>query len=385
MQKVTDDIIEITVNDRDIDLFEGMYDVPNGITYNSYVILDEKTAVTDTVDARFCAQWLDEVEKALGGRTPDYLIVNHMEPDHSANIVAFTDKYPTAKVVGNSKTFAMISSFFGRDYADRRVVVENGGTLALGKHTLTFVFAPMVHWPEVMVCYDACDKVLFSADAFGKFGAEGCAEPWENEARRYYYGIVGKFGVPVQTLLKKLGDIDVKTVCPLHGPVLSDNLGHYIGLYDKWSKYLPETDGVMIAYTSIYGNTAKAVGELETELKKRGVKDVGVFDLARRDWAHCVAEAFRYPKLVLATTTYNGDVFPAMREFLDRLIERNYQNRRVGIIENGSWAPTAAKCIAAKLGTCKSVEIVEPQVKIMSALSDESRNALYALADKMSC
>ncbi|MDE7463975.1 MAG: MBL fold metallo-hydrolase, partial [Clostridiales bacterium] len=331
MQKVTNDIIHIGINDRETDLFEGMYDIPNGVSYNSYVILDEKVAVLDTVDAHFCSAWLSAVEEALGGRTPDYLIVSHMEPDHSANIVEFADKYKSAQIVGNAKTFAMISAFFGKDFAERRVVVADGETLKLGKHSLKFVFAPMVHWPEVMVSYDEHDKILFSADAFGKFGALDAAEPWDDEARRYYIGIVGKYGIQVQTLLKKASGLNIEKICPLHGPILSSDLGHYIGLYDKWSKYEPELDGVMIAYTSIYGNTAKAVGELECELKKRGVKNVETFDLARRDSADCVAKAFAYPKLVLATTTYNNDYFPAMRAFIEGRVERNYQNRVVGI------------------------------------------------------
>lgn len=384
MQKVTDDIIQIGIDDREIDLFEGMYDVPNGVSYNSYVILDEKVAVLDTVDARFGTAWLNELELALGGRTPDYLIVSHMEPDHSANIVAFADKYKTAKIVGNAKTFAMIAVFFGKYFSDRRVVVSDGETLRLGKHALTFTYAPMVHWPEVMVSYDKTDKVLFSADAFGKFGASGTGEPWDADARRYYIGIVGKYGAQVQTLLKKLGGLDVGIICPLHGPVLTSDLSHYIGLYDKWSSYTPETDGVMIAYTSIYGNTAKAVGELERELKKCGVKNVATFDVARRDRAECVAQAFAYPKLILATTTYNAGIFPAMREFIDCLTERNYQNRTVGIVENGSWAPTAAKTIRTMLEKCKNVTITENTVTIRSALDAESRAALCALAAEIS-
>lgn len=382
MDKVTNDIIHIGINDRKVDLFEGMYRVPNGIAYNSYVILDDKIAVTDTVDAHFGDEWLKELEAALGGRTPEYLIVSHMEPDHSANIARFAKKYKTAKIVGNAKTFAMIKAFFGSDYADRRVVVADGETLSLGKHTLKFTFAPMVHWPEVMVCYDTLDKVLFSADAFGKFGALDCDEPWESEARRYYFGIVGKYGVPVQTLLKKLGGLDVSVICPLHGPVLKENLGHYIGLYDKWSKYQPETDGVMIAYTSVYGGTEKAVFELESLLKARGV-DVAVYDLARRDFAECIAAAFERTKLVLATTTYNADIFPAMREFIENIKERNYQNRTVGIIENGSWAATAARVMKERLEKCKDVRFTETTVSIRSVPDPISQAALTALADEL--
>ncbi len=382
MKKVTEDIVHIAINDRAIDLFEGMYKVPNGVAYNSYVILDKKTAVLDTVDGAFCAEWLDGVKEALGGREPDYLIVSHMEPDHSANIAAFAEKYPNAKLVGNAKTFAMIKAFFGTEYEDRRVVVADGETLSLGKHTLKFIFAPMVHWPEVAVCYDACDKVLFSADAFGKFGALDHDEPWDDEARRYYIGIVGKYGVPVQTLLKKLPGIQVEKILPLHGPVLERDLGHYIGLYDKWSKYEPEIDGVMIAYTSIYGNTKKAASELAEMLKARGVT-VAVYDLARSDLSHCVAEAFRYGKLVLATTTYNMEIFPAMREFISWLTERNYQKRTVGLIENGSWAPAAAKGMRAMLEKSKDVKIVEPSVTVRSALNAESRAALAALCDSI--
>ncbi len=383
MQRISDDIVHIGINDREIDLFEGMYDVPNGVAYNSYIIFDDKIAVLDTVDKHFCAPWLNEVETELGSREPDYLVVSHMEPDHSANIVAFADRYKSAKIVGNAKTFAMMNAFFGRDFSERRIVVADGDTLELGKHSLKFVFAPMVHWPEVMVAYEPNEKILFSADAFGKFGALDSGEPWDDEARRYYIGIVGKYGVQVQALLKKLGGIDVAKICPLHGPVLDSNLGHYIGLYDKWSKYEPEFDGIMIAYTSVYGNTAKAVGELERELKNRGVENVETFDLARRDLADCIAKAFAYPKLVLATTTYNNEYFPAMRAFVDGIVERNYQNRFVGLIENGSWAPVAAKCMRARLETCKNVTFADTVVTVRSALNDDSRAALSKLADEL--
>ncbi|MCH5163279.1 MAG: FprA family A-type flavoprotein [Clostridiales bacterium] len=383
LQKVSSDIVHIGINDREIDLFEGMYEVPNGVAYNSYVILDEKVAVLDTVDSHFGSAWLADVEEALGGRTPDYLVVSHMEPDHSANIAVFAEKYKTAKIVGNVKTFAMIKAFFGTDFSDRQVVVAEGDELKLGRHTIKFVFAPMVHWPEVMVGYDAADKILFSADAFGKFGALDSAEPWDDEARRYYIGIVGKYGVQVQALLKKLGGIDVQTICPLHGPILSSDLGHYIGLYDKWSKYEPEFDGVMIAYTSVYGHTAKAVGELENELKKRGVKKVETFDLARRDLADCIAKAFAYPKIVFATTTYNNEYFPSMRAFVEGLVERFFQNKFVGIVENGSWSPAAAKHIRAQLETCKNITFADTTVTIRSALNADSREVLKKLADEM--
>lgn len=380
--KITPDVTRISMTDRDIDLFEGLYDVPNGITYNSHVIFDAKTAVLDTVDARYVDAWMDELEKVLNGRTPDYLIISHMEPDHSSGIAAFAKKYAGATIVGNAKTFAMTAAFFGDGFESRRKVVADGEALDLGKHKLKFVFAPMVHWPEVMLCYDSADKILFSADAFGKFGAEGAQEPWEPEARRYYFGIVGKYGVPVSNLLKKLGGEQVDKICPLHGPVLDKDLDRYIGLYDKWSKYLPETNGVMIAYTSVYGNTAKAAGELEKELESRGA-EVATYDLARRDWSDCVAAAFMHGKLVLATTTYNGEIFPAMREFINNLIERNYQNRTVGIIENGSWAPTAAKCIKAMLEKCKDISYTPTTVTVKSALDADSRAAVAALADEL--
>ncbi len=382
MQRISDSIIHIGINDRETDLFEGMYDIPNGVVYNSYIILDDKVAVLDTVDKHFCSAWLNAVETELGEREPDYLVVSHMEPDHSANIVAFADRYKSAKIVGNAKTFAMMSAFYGRDFGERRVVVADGDTLELGKHSLKFVFAPMVHWPEVMVAYEPSEKILFSADAFGKFGALDCGEPWDDEARRYYIGIVGKYGPQVQALLKKAAALDIQKICPLHGPVLTTDLEHYIGLYDKWSKYEPENDSVMIAYTSVYGNTAKAVGEFERELNLRG-QNFEAFDLARRDPADCIAKAFAFKKLVLATTTYNNDMFPAMRAFLDGLVERNFQNRFVGIIENGSWAPTAAKRIVERLQPCKNIAFADTVVTVRSALNADSRASLCALADEI--
>ena len=380
---ITNDIKYIGVNDHEVDLFEGQYVVPNGISYNSYVILDEKIAVMDTVDQNFGEQWLANLEATLEGRKPDYLVVHHMEPDHSANIDNFLKVYPDAVVVSSAKAFAMMKNFFGTDYADRRVVVGEGDTLALGVHTLTFVTAPMVHWPEVIVSYDSHDKVLFSADGFGKFGALDVEEDWACEARRYYIGIVGKYGPQTQALLKKAAGLDIAVICPLHGPVLKENLGYYVNLYDIWSSYKVESEGVVIAYTSIYGNTKKAVELLAQKLTEKGCPKVVVNDLARCDMAEAVEDAFRYGKLVLATTTYNGDVFPHMKEFIHHLTERNYQNRTVGLMENGSWAPVAAKVMVKMLEGSKNLTFTDTTVKILSALSDDSRAQIDALAAEL--
>lgn len=381
--EVTKDIIYIGVNDHKVDLFEGQYVVPNGMAYNSYVILDEKTAVMDTVDAHFGEEWLANLEQALGGRKPDYLVVQHMEPDHSANIAKFAEKYPEAQIVGNAKTFTMVKNFFGTDYADRRVVVKDGESLSLGAHELTFVFAPMVHWPEVMVTYDAKDKVLFSADGFGKFGALDVEEDWACEARRYYFGIVGKYGMQVQNLLKKAAALDIQIICPLHGPVLTENLGYYIGLYDTWSGYKPESEGVFVAYASVYGNTKAAAELLADKLREKGCPKVTVADLAREDMAECVEDAFRYDTLVLASCTYNGGVFPPMREFILDLTERGYRNRRVALIENGSWAATAAKVMEKMLEGSKDITFAENRVSIKSALDETSTAQVEALADEL--
>ena len=381
--EVTKDIIYIGVNDHKVDLFEGQYVVPNGMAYNSYVILDEKTAVMDTVDAHFGEEWLANLEQALGGRKPDYLVVQHMEPDHSANIAKFAEKYPEAQIVGNAKTFTMVKNFFGTDYADRRVVVKDGESLSLGAHELTFVFAPMVHWPEVMVTYDAKDKVLFSADGFGKFGALDVEEDWACEARRYYFGIVGKYGMQVQNLLKKAAALDIQIICPLHGPVLTENLGYYIGLYDTWSAYKPESEGVFVAYASVYGNTKAAAELLAEKLREKGCSKVTVADLAREDMAECVEDAFRYDTLVLASCTYNGGVFPPMREFILDLTERGYRNRRVALIENGSWAATAAKVMEKMLEGSKDITFAENRVSIKSALDAASTAQVEALADEL--
>ena len=380
---ITKDIRYIGVNDHTIDLFEGQYVVPNGMSYNSYAIMDEKVAIMDTVDQNFTQEWLDNIEKTLEGRKPDFLIVHHMEPDHSANIHAFLTAYPEATVVSSAKAFTMMKQFFGTDYAERRIVVGEGSTLCLGKHTLTFVTAPMVHWPEVIVSYDSCDKVLFSADGFGKFGALDAEEDWACEARRYYIGIVGKYGAQTQALLKKAAGLDIAVICPLHGPVLTENLSYYINLYDIWSSYKVESEGVVIAYTSIYGHTRKAVELLAEKLAEKGCPKVTVADLARDDMAEAVEDAFRYGKLVLATTTYNGDIFPFMKEYIHHLTERNYQNRTVAFIENGSWAPVAAKVMARMLEGCKNLTIAENSVKIFSALSDESRAQIEALAEEL--
>ena len=378
---ITEDIRYIGVNDRDRDLFEGQYTVPNGMAYNSYVILDEQTAVMDTVDARFGGEWLDKLAAALGGRSADYLVVHHMEPDHSANIALFAQKYPQAKIVSSKQAFVMMKQFFGTDFADRQVVVGEGSTLSLGKHTLSFVAAPMVHWPEVVMSYDIADKTLFSADGFGKFGALDADEDWACEARRYYFGIVGKYGAQVQAVLKKAAALDIERICPLHGPVLSENLGYYIGLYDTWSAYRPESEGVVIAYTSVYGNTKKAAELLAKTLEEKGCKAV-LTDLARSDMAEAVEDAFRYDRLVLATTTYNTDIFPFMREFVEHLAERGYQARKVGIIENGTWAPMAAKVIKAMLEKSRDITYAQT-VTIRSALDENSTAQLMALAEEM--
>lgn len=381
--RITDDILYVGVNDHDVDLFEGMYDVPNGMAYNSYVISDEKIAVMDTVDAHFGKKWLENLSAALNGKTPDYLIVQHMEPDHSANIAVFLQAYPNATVVGNAKTFVMLGNYFRDMQVNNRLVVENGQTLCLGKHNLTFVFAPMVHWPEVMVTYDSTDKVLFSADGFGKFGALDVNEDWACEARRYYFGIVGKYGAQVQALLKKAATLDIKTICPLHGPILTENLSYYLNLYNIWSSYGVESDGVCIAYTSVYGHTRKAVELLAEELNACGCKKVAVTDLARDDIAEAVEDAFRYGKLVLATTTYNADVFPFMSTFLHKLTSRNYQNRQIAIMENGSWAPMAAKVIKTAFANSKNIEFVEPTVTILSSLTEENKSAIKLLAEEL--
>ena len=381
--EISKDILYVGVNDHKVDLFEGQYVVPNGMAYNSYVILDDKIAVMDTVDANFTEEWLNNLKGALNGRTPDFLVVQHMEPDHSANIMNFVSVYPQAKIVSSSRAFVMMKNFFGTDFIDKQVVVGEGDTLSLGKHELTFVTAPMVHWPEVIMTYEKTEKVLFSADAFGKFGALDTKEDWACEARRYYIGIVGKYGVQVQSVLKKAQALDIKTICPLHGPILQENLGYYLNLYNIWSSYTPEEEGVLIAYTSVYGNTKKAVLELEKALTKGGCKKVVVTDLARSDMAEAVEDAFRYSKLVLATTTYNGDIFPFMREFINHLTERNYSNRTVGFIENGSWAPIATKVMAGMLEKSKNLKFTENNVKITSALNEESKAQLIALAKEL--
>ena len=380
---ITHDIKYIGVNDHQVDLFEGQYVVPNGMSYNSYAILDEKVAIMDTVDANFTHEWLDNIQNTLGGRQPDYLIVQHMEPDHSANIANFMKVYPKATLVSSVKAFAMMQNFFGTDFADRRIVVGEGDTLSLGRHTLTFVTAPMVHWPEVIVTYDSADKVLFSADGFGKFGALDVDEDWACEARRYYIGIVGKYGAQVQALLKKAATLDIQTICPLHGPVLSENLGYYLNLYDIWSSYRVESEGIVIAFTSVYGNTRKAVELLADKLKANGCPKVVVHDLARCDMAEAVEDAFRYGKLVLATTTYNADVFPFMKEFIHHLTERNFRNRTVALMENGSWAPQAAKVMRGMLEGCKNITFTDATVHINSALNDHSKQQIDDLAQEL--
>lgn len=381
--EITNDIKYVGVNDHEVDLFEGQYVVPNGMAYNSYVVLDEKVSVFDTVDARFTHQWLDNIQAILGDRQPDYLIIQHMEPDHSANIAAFMQTYKNTVIVSSEKSFAMMAQFFGTGFEDRRMVVAEGDSLTTGKHTFAFVAAPMVHWPEVIVTYDTCDKVLFSADGFGKFGALDVEEEWDCEARRYYIGIVGKYGAQVQNLLKKAAGLDIQVICPTHGPVLKENLGHYLRLYNLWSSYTPEDEGIVIAYTSVYGNTRRAVEQFAEKLRQRGCPKVALHDLARCDIAEAVEDAFRYNKLVLATTTYNAEIFPFMRTFINHLTERNFQNRTVGIIENGSWAPMAARVMKNLLASSKKLTIAEPTVTIRSALNQESTEKLDALADAL--
>lgn len=384
MNNITNDIFYIGVNDHDLDLFEGQYIVPNGMAYNSYVIIDEKVAVLDTVDKNFTDQWLGNLKEALGGRTPDYLIVQHMEPDHSANIMSFIKEYPDTVIVGNAKTFTMMENFFeGLDLGDKKLIVKDGEKLSLGSHELTFVFAPMVHWPEVMMTYDSTDKVFFSADAFGKFGALDTDEDWACEARRYYFGIVGKYGAQVQALLKKAGALDIQTICPLHGPVLKDDLGYYLGLYNTWSSYGVESEGVFIAYTSVYGNTKQAAELLAEKLTEKGCPKVAVADLAREDMAESVEDAFRYGKLVLATTTYNADIFPFMKHFILDLTERNYQNKTIGLIENGSWAPMAAKVMKGMFEKSKNINWTETTVSIKSAVKSENIAQIEALAEEL--
>ena len=381
--KITEDILYVGVNDRNIDLFEGQYIVPEGMAYNSYIISDGKVAVMDSVDSNFVDEWLGNIDNALEGREPDYIVVQHMEPDHSAGIKAFMEKYKNAKVVSSAKAFPMMKNFFGTDFEDRRIVVGENDTLELGSHTLNFITAPMVHWPEVIVTYDSKDKVLFSADGFGKFGALDADEDWACEARRYYIGIVGKYGAQVQALLKKASALDIRIICPLHGPVLSENLGYYIDLYNTWSGYKTESEGVVVAYTSVYGNTKKAAAYLEEKLLENGCPKVVSFDLARNDMAECVEDAFRYGKIVFATTTYNGDVFPFMRNFIETLTEHNFQNKTVAFIENGSWAPTAARVMKGMLEKSKNLTYCENDVKIISAMNEESRAQIDALASEL--
>ncbi len=380
--QITNDILYIGVNDHKVDLFEGQYRVPNGMSYNSYLIMDEKIAVMDTVDQHFTHEWLDNLEKALNGRKPDYLVIQHMEPDHSANIATFMNLYPQVQIVSSAKAFAMMQNFFCTDFAERQVVVGEGSTLSLGKHTLAFVTAPMVHWPEVIVTYDVAEKVLFSADGFGKFGALDRTEPWADEARRYFIGIVGKYGNQVQALLKKAATLDIRMICPLHGPVLTENLGYYLGLYNTWSSYGVEEEGILVAYTSVYGHTAKAVELLAEKLRAKGCPKVVVTDLARSDMSQAVADAFRYGKVILATTTYNADIYPFMKEFINHLTERNFQNRTIGFIENGSWAPLAARTMKAMLGCCKNLVFSDATVTIKSALNEVSAAQLEALAEE---
>ena len=381
--KITDTIKYVGVNDHKVDLFEGQYPVANGMAYNSYVILDEKIAVMDTVDANFTHEWLDNLEQVLDGRKPDYLIVQHMEPDHAANVANFLKVYPDTTVVANVKTFQMIYNFFGLTLEGQKLEVTNGGTLSLGNHQLTFVFAPMVHWPEVMVTYDSTDKVLFSADGFGKFGALDVEEDWDDEARRYFIGIVGKYGTQVQSLLKVAATLDIQIICPLHGPVLSEDLGHYIGLYDTWSSYTPEEEGIVIAYTSVYGHTKKAVDLLADKLRSKGCPKVVVYDLARDDMSLALSDAFRYSKLILATTTYNASIYPFMNDYISRLVEHNFQNRTVGLIENGSWAPLAAKVMREMMAKCKKINWLDTTVKILSAINQENQDQLESMADEL--
>ena len=381
--KIGKDVFYVGVNDKRGELFEGQYTVPNGMAYNSYVIMDEKIAVLDTVDEAFLDEWLSNMEGVLKGRTPDYLIVQHMEPDHSANILAFAKKYPQANIVASNKSFIMMKNFFGTEFLGRQVVVSDGSELSLGKHELVFFTAPMVHWPEVIVTYDKTDNILFSAEAFGKFGANDCEEDWACEARRYYFGIVGKYGMQVQALLKKLSGVEIKTICPLHGPVLEENLEEYLRLYDIWSSYGVESEGVVIAYTSVYGNTKKAVERIAEVLQKKGCKKVVVNDLARCDMAEALEDAFRNGMVVLATTTYNGEIFPFMREFIAQLVEHNFQNRTVGFMENGSWSPMAAKVMKTSLERCKNLTFANTTVRILSALSDENCEQIEELADEL--
>ena len=381
--RITDTIKYVGVNDHKVDLFEGQYPVANGMAYNSYVILDEKIAVMDTVDANFTHEWLDNLEQVLDGRKPDYLIVQHMEPDHAANVANFLKVYPDTTVVANVKTFQMIYNFFGLTLEGQKLEVTNGGTLSLGNHQLTFVFAPMVHWPEVMVTYDSTDKVLFSADGFGKFGALDVEEDWDDEARRYFIGIVGKYGAQVQSLLKAAATLDIRIICPLHGPVLSEDLGHYIGLYDTWSSYTPEEEGIVIAYTSVYGHTKKAVDLLADKLRSKGCPKVVVYDLARDDMSLALSDAFRYSKLILATTAYNASIYPFMHDYISRLVEHNFQNRTVGLIENGSWAPLAAKVMREMMAKCKKINWLDTTVKILSAINQDNQDQLEAMADEL--
>ena len=385
IMNITKDVYYIGVNDHEIDLFEGQYVVENGMAYNSYAIVDNKIAIFDTVDARFTHEWLDNIANTLGNRQPDYLIVQHMEPDHSANVDNFMKNYPKAQIVATAKAFTMMKQFFGNDYEDRRIIVGEGDTLSLGTHNLTFVTAPMVHWPEVMVTYDSTDKILFSADGFGKFGALDADEDWTCEARRYYFGIVGKYGAQVQNLLKKAAGLDIEIICPLHGPVLTENLGYYLNLYQTWSSYGIESEGIVIAYTSVYGNTRRAVDLLAEKLRQKGCPKVVLNDLARCDIHEAVEDAFRYGKLVLATTTYNADVFPFMRQFIDMLVERGYRNRTIALMENGSWAPLAAKVMRGMLEPCKNITYTDTTVRILSALNEESKNQIEALSDELCC
>ncbi len=382
--EITSSIKYVGVNDYKIDLFEGQYPVPNGISYNSYVILDEKIAIMDTVDIKFTSEWLKNISSVLGEKAPDYLVVHHMEPDHSASIMDFLKAYPDVKIVASSKAFTMMKQFFDYDFSDKQIVVAENSTLCLGQHTLTFLTAPMVHWPEVIVSYDSYEKVLFSADSFGKFGSINSQDDWEDEARRYYIGIVGKYGAQVQALLKKASALDICMICPLHGPILKDNLSHYLQLYNTWSSYSPEEDGIVLAYTSVYGNTKKAVMLLKEMLIQNGYKNVVDYDLARSDMTLAVSEAFRYSKLVLATTTYNSDIFPFMKEFLHHLKERGFKNRTVAFIENGSWAPVATKLMGDSLEDCKNITFCQNNVRILSSLNDESKTALEALANELS-
>lgn len=380
MNQVSKNVYYVGVNDCNLDLFEGIYKAPNGVSYNSYVIIDERIAVVDSVEEEFGDEWISNLKEVLNGREPDYLIIQHMEPDHSANALRFSQEFPNAKIVGNQKIFTMLNEYFATDFAEKRVVVADGQTLSLGRHELKFVFAPMVHWPEVMFTYDSFNRTLFSADAFGKFGALGTEDNWVDEARRYYFGIVGKYGKQVIAALNKISSLDISVICPLHGPVLDDNLGYYIGLYKTWASYAPEEDGVAIVYSSVYGHTKKAVELLESKLLEKGLKKVKVYDIIRDDRSLCVSEAFRYSKLVLATTTYNAEIFPAMGEFIDCLTARNFQNRTVAFIENGTWAPVAAKLMKAKLEKCSGLNFIEQEVKIRSNLDSESRAQLESLA-----